>query len=197
MNANIPPLHCWVRESHITDDRYGLEEAYAFGICSIKGRALGFHVMLASGAHYRNLPLSALCVRKDAPHAELEDLAYWDCFTNAPEVTVFEFLREHECIAYLPTGEKRGIYSFTVDWLPDSAENPGFTLTPDQNKCGHVILLEDGNLAMLPSNRVAWRDGYWIGSNPDPKSRRYGLTTEIHRAESADRDFSKSNFFFY
>jgi len=197
VNENIPPLHCYVRERYITADRTGLEEAYAFGICSMKGRALGVHAMLKSGAHYRNLPLAALCIRPDALEMETEDLAYWDCFTNSPEVTVFEYLRDHECIAYLPCGEQRGVYLFTVDWLPDSAANPGFVLTPDQNKCGHVLVLESGNLAMLPTNKIAWRDGFWIGHKPEPKSRKYKVTQQVYQAESADRDFSKSDLYYY
>lgn len=195
MNANIPPLHCYVR-SEFTTGGPGMEEGYAFGVASIKGRGLGFHVMLASGAHFRHIPLHALCTKLDAPAKPLSGLALWDCFSSRIEIAVFEYLRDHEAWVYLPDEKRSGVYLWTVDWLPDSPENPGFTLTPDQNKCGHVLLLDDGNLCMMPTNRIAWRDGYWIGKNPTAKDRGYRTQTDIYQAESCERDFSKGEYFY-
>lgn len=198
MHADIPYLHCWVRRSEISRGD-GVEEAYAFSIQSMKGRALGFHCMLKSGAHYRNVPLHALSLREDAgPPRGAGDLAYWDCFSYRPIVTVFDYLRDHECFAHLPSGvAERGVYAFTVDWLPDEASRPGWILQPDQNKCGHVIALESGFLCMLPTNKIAWRDGYFIGNAPDPRSQGYVVQSVAHQAESCTRDFSKSDSYFY
>lgn len=197
MNADIPYLHCWVRLAHIASVP-DLEEAYAFAIQSVRGRALGFHVMLRSGAHYRNVPLHAIAIRPDAPDEPLQSLAYWDSFTSRPVVTVFDYLRDHECYAYLPDGRKEpGVYLFTVDWMPDEATHPGFTHLPDQNKCGHVIALENGNVAMLPTNKIAWRDGYFCGSDPHPEQGGYLTQSHVYQAESCDRDFSKSERYFY
>jgi hypothetical protein len=195
VNADIPYLHCYVRG---LSDQGSCEEAYAFAVQSMRGRAIGIHCMLKSGAHYRNVPLHAICTREDATRLKCEDLAYWDCFSNRPVVTVFDFLRDHECIAYLPNGQReRGVYLWTVDWLPDDAVHPAFILEPDQNKCGHFLRLESGNVCMLPTNKIAWRDGYWIGSSPSPESQKYKIQTEVHHAESATQDFSKSDQYYY
>lgn len=197
MNADIPFLRCWVRQQHISKHS-GVEEAYAFAIQSVRGRALGFHCMMKTGAHYRNVPLHALCLSQDAPDRQPEDCAYWDCFTSRPAVTVFDYLKDHECTALLPSGEKEaGVYLFTLDWLPDDAQHPGFTLLPEQNKCGHVLSLASGNLCMLPSNKVIWRDGYWCGNDPHPEKAGYVAQQAIYHAESCDRDFSKSDLYFY
>lgn len=196
MNADIPYLHCWVRLKHISHNA-GLEEAYAFAVQSVKGRCLGFHCMLKSGAHYRNVPLHAVCLSQDAPEKELSDLCYWDCFTSRPVVTVFDYLQNHECTALLPGGRCMGVYLFTVDWLPDSHARPGFVLEPDQNKCAHVLALSDGNVAALPTNKIAWRDGYFIGDSPHPEKSAYRVQREIYQAESSSRDFSKSECYFY
>ena len=199
MNADIPMLRCLVRREIICGpDAEGFEDAYAFAIQSIKGRAIAFHVMLQSGAHYRGIPLPALTLNRSAAKRDAGDLAFWDCFSSRPEVTVFDYLRDHECVAHLPTkGRERGVYLFTVDWLPDSAERPGFILQPDQNKCGHMIALESGCIAMLPTNKIAWRDGYFIGSDPRPEGMGYRVQSEVYHAESATRDFSKSSWYFY
>lgn len=197
MNADIPYLHCWVRLELISDN-IGVEEAYAFAIQSIYKRTIGFHVMLRSGAHYRNVPLHAITINPDSEPMELHNLAYWDCFSNNPVVTTFDYLRDHECYAILPDDSRvEGIYLFTIDWLPDDATKPGFILTPDQNKCGHIIALDNGNIAMLPTNKIAWRDGYFIGADPNPQDMNYKVQTKIYQAESCARDFSKSEKYFY
>lgn len=195
MNADIPYLHCLVRLPFVSD-RKGFEEGYAFGIQSIAGRALGFHVMLKSGAHYRNIPIHALCLR-ECSGRKLEDCQLWDCFTCRPVVTVFSYLRDHEANCWLRSGVVSGQYLFTVDWLPDSWERPGFTLTPEQNKCAHVMALADGNLAALPTNRIAWKDGYFCGKNPDPKSQGYVGQKETYQAESSEWDASRDESHFY
>ncbi len=197
MNADIPTLRCWVRLPHISR-REGVEEAYAFAIQSVRGRALGFHCMLKSGAHYRNVPIHALSLEPEAPERRLGDLQLWDCFSSRPVVHVFDFLRDHECICYLRDGEQaEGMYRFTVDWMPDSQETPGFVLLPEQNKCAHIIALADGNLAALPTNRIAWRDSYFIGRNPDPKSAGYRVQDLVYQAEDSRWDVSGDDGYMY
>lgn len=197
MNADIPYLHCFVDLLEIAG-KEGLEEAYAFAVQSVRGRALGFHCMLKSGAHYRNVPLHAIFLHRNGQRRAASDLAYWDCFSSKPVVTVFDYLRDHECTALLPGGKKEhGVYLFTVDWLPDDAVHPGFILQPDQNKCGHVIAMHSGNVAMLPTNKVAWRDGYWIGNEPHPETMGYRVQSKVYQAEHSDRDFSKTDAYFY
>ena len=197
MNADIPYLHCWVDRLDIAGQA-GAEEAYAFAIQSVRGRALGFHCMLKSGAHYRNVPLHAITLRRNTDRRIESDLAYWDCFSSRPIVTVFDYLRDHECTAILPTGIKeQGFYLFTVDWLPDEAQRPGWIPQPDQNKCGHVLALDSGHICMLPTNKIVWRDGYWIGNEPHPELMGYKVQDKVYQAEHCDRDFSKNEAYFY
>jgi hypothetical protein len=193
MNANIPTLHVWVRRRFLTGKtEVGLAEGYAFAIMSVRGRALQFHVMLKSGAHFRGLPLHALVTCCDGPgqdgYKELTDLQLWDCFSSKPIVTVFDFLRDHECKVWLrDKSEVRGSYLFTVDWLPDAEETPGLIYQPDQNKCAHVIELANGQLACLPTNRIAWMDGYFIGNDPKPQEQGYVTSDRVWQAETCER----------
>lgn len=196
MNADIPYLRCWVRLPFISG-RQGTEEAYAFGISSVPGRALSFHVMLKSGAHYRHVPIHAIALHQDAPQRRLGDCQLWDCFGFRPEVHVFSYLRDHECVAYMRSGHEEGVYLFTVDWLPDSWERPGFVMRPEQNKCAHVLALDDGNLAALPTNRIAWKDGYFIGQSPDPRAMRYTVQEYVYQAEDSGFDVSAETSLFY
>lgn len=184
MNADIPPIRCFVREKFL-NGKGGVEECYLFGISSLKGRALGFHAMLRSGAHFRHLPAHAICFEPAAPQRELEELCMWDCFSYRPVVWVADFLKDHEAICVCPGGSMPGDYLFTVDWLPDSHERPGLVLIPDQMKCAHAFRLADGNLCYLPTNRIAWKDGYWLGTDANPKERGYLVQEEVYQAETS------------
>lgn len=196
MNADIPTLRCWVRLPFISN-RTGVEEAYAFAVQSIKGRAIGFHCMLRSGAHYRGVPIHAIALSPDAAESSLADCQLWNCFSYRPVVTVFDYLCDHYCTAYTRSGPASGMYLFTVDWLPDSAERPGFVMLPDQNKCAHIIALDNGNLCALPTNRIAWKDGYFIGKNPNPREMEYKVQSEVHQPESSDWDVSQDERYMY
>jgi hypothetical protein len=194
MNADIPYLHCWVRNSFISRSG-GMEEAYAFAVQSFPGRALAFHCMLRSGAHYRGVPIHALATRPISRVRSLGDCQLWDCFSYRPIVTVFHYLQGHEAICYTQSGEIGGSYLFTIDWLPDGPA--GWTTVPEQNKCGHVLALADGNLACLPTNRIAWRDGYFVGQTPDPRSRGYKVQAEVYQSEHSGADASSSEDYCY
>jgi hypothetical protein len=196
MNFDIPYLRVWVDESFLNGGS-AREEGYAFAIQSYPARALAFHVMLKSGAHYRNLPIHAIATREDAEARALADCQLWDCFSFRPIVTVFGYLLDHEAVCYTRRGPEKGDYLFTVDWLPDSLSASGWPARPEQSKCGHVFALGCGRLACLPSNRVAWRDGYFCGDRPDPRSRGYVVQEEVFRAEDAAFDASGSQDWCY
>lgn len=191
MNADIPALKVLIHNRYLTnnDEADGYEAGYAFAIQSYKGRALQFHVLLQSGAHFRHVPLHWLIHTPTAlPLEELEMLQLWDCFSYKPTVTVFDFLKDYQCDAILK--DKRtieGKYWFTIDWLPDSNEQPGLLLQPDQNKCAHVILLGNGQVACLPTNRIAWKDAYFIGNKPAAATKGYVTIDTVWSAENADR----------
>lgn len=196
MNSNIPPFYCWVRLPFISRHE-GMEPAHVFGIYSVKGRALGFHCMMQSGAHYRNVPIHALALSPDAPQRQLADLQLWDCFSANAKVVVWDYLIQHEAYCHLRSGRQAGTYMFTVDWLPDDPVTPGLIWMPDQNKCGHILGLDDGNVCCLPTNKIAWRDGYFCGKDPHPETRGYTVQADTYHAETCDFDVSRDENMYY
>lgn len=191
MNCNVPTIHCYVCREFLTNNtESGLEEGYIFGVMSLKGWAVMFHILLKSGAHFRFVPLHAILTKNTIPTTlyELSNLQLWDCFSYKVDVTVFDLLKDSHCKAYLRNKSVvNGRYLFTLDWLPDKEETPGLILQPDQNKCGHVIELENGQLACLPTNRVAFADAYFIGNDPHPEKCGYITNTTKWTAETSDR----------
>jgi hypothetical protein len=196
MNADIPTLKVFVR-SHFISDRIGYDEAYAFGIQSVKGRALGFHVMTRHGAHYRNVPIHALTTQDGEAGRSLHQCQLWDCFSSKPVVHVFDYLVNHQAKCVMRGSEEGGTYLFTVDWLPDDNVRTGFVLQPDQNKCAHVMELDSGNIVALPTNRIVWLDGYFIGKSPDPRMQRYRTQSDVYQCEDYLFDVSKAEEYMY
>jgi hypothetical protein len=191
MNANIPPFKCLIPARFLTQDEQteGFEEGYAFAIQSYRGRALHFHVLLKSGAHFRHIPLHWLL--HDTPLVEttqLEDLQLWDCYSYRPVVTVLDFLKDYQCDVLLKDKSVvQGTYYCTVDWLPDSDCESGVLLQVDQNKCGHLILLDDGRICCMPTNRIMFKDAYFIGNKPNASSKQYRTIDTVFRAEDCNR----------
>jgi hypothetical protein len=190
MNADIPPLKVWIKGSCLgSQEEY--EHGYAFAIQSYKGRALQFHVLLESGAHFRHVPLHWLLHNvgaRSTNELSLPLLQLWDCFSYRPIVTVFDLLKSYQCDCILKDENMvQGTYWFTVDWLPDSESESGFLLQPDQNKCAHVILLDNGQIAALPTNRVVFKDAFFIGNKPDAIAKQYRTSDTIHTAEDCHR----------
>jgi hypothetical protein len=190
MNADIPPLKIWIESKNLTGVPGQIEHGYAFAIQSYKNRAIQFHVLLESGAHFRHIPLHWLFhnIELKSTVFDLQMLQLWNCFSYKPIVTVFDFFKGYQCDVILKDKTQiAGRYWFTIDWLPDSESESGFLLQPDQNKCAHVILLENGQIAALPTNRLVFKDAFFVGNKPLATTKNYKTIDSIHQAEDCNR----------
>jgi len=178
LNGSIPSFDCLVRAEYLYDmqDHFGeFVRARAFGISSIQGRALGFHVLDDVGACIWRLPISALVTKKTAPILPLDHLQLWDCFSYHFTVTEFDHMQGRRCMALLKDGAKHeGRLMFTVDWYGNEyAEGVG----EGGHKCAHILELDNGGLAALPNNRILWADPAVI---EDPFKKKPGYLTNTH-----------------
>lgn len=187
MNHPITPIKIHVRLDRLTQNaKSGHEPAYWFGISSRRGMAIGAHLLTQSGAHIRHVPLSWLAARPDVPEPD-HPTQLWECFSNQAEVVQFPFLDNYACTAY-PDHAKPGIHGrllFTIDFLPDG--NPDITLCRDaeQGKLAHVIVTDAGHFIAMPTNRVVFRDGFFIGTKPAARSMGYRTMTHNEQVEYA------------
>jgi hypothetical protein len=124
LNANIPPIYCKVRKEYLYDfkEHHGeSEECVVFGIASLSGKALLFHIMLPNGAVFYRLPISAFFQkrfsRSEVPDMSVDELQLWNCFSYYPSVHCFDWLSGISG-KFLGKDKKfyKGQYLFTVDW---------------------------------------------------------------------------------
>jgi hypothetical protein len=88
LNANIPPIYCKIRKEYLydLDPKYNndSEECVIFGLASITGRAILFHIMLPNGAVYYRLPISAFFQkrfsRSEVPDMSVDELTVVELF---------------------------------------------------------------------------------------------------------------------
>lgn len=200
LNAPIPSFDCFIRAAHLYDGedwhhKPGREfvKARAFGISSIMGRALGFHVMDELGAVIWRLPISAMVLDVKAPDIPMDYLQLWDCFSSTVTVTEFPHLGGRRCQVVLKDRKKHeGRYLFTVDWHGNEyAEGAG----EGGHKCAHVIALDNGCLAAQPNNRVLFADPATIG-RPFARRPDYKTNTRIFSVEGTTKWAAGSGMFY-
>ena len=160
LNANIPPIDCYVRGNFLRNqidshDQYF--ECVIFGVSSVQNRSPLFHFMMEDGGLWWRMPLNAFCTKPGVPEVDLHELVLWNSFSPYVAVTKFANLTNLK-MSYRDRNRNvvQGKYLFTLDWHnPDSNRlDDGYSETPNEHKCGHVIQRDDGNFAIQPNNRV-------------------------------------------
>jgi hypothetical protein len=163
--GTIPTLRCFVRLEflHNQDWSYRGEHAEVdiIGIKSTPGRILGFHVLLRNGVMFWDVPIHGLATNCDAQKLHEGRHQAWDCPSADFAVIEFERLRGlHAVVRPLGRRPLKADYHCTIDWThsdPDRV-NAGTTLLPEEHKCGHLLLGDDGNLYLMPNNKLKWVD---------------------------------------
>jgi hypothetical protein len=160
ITANIPPIDCYVRGNFLRNqedshDKYF--ECVIFGVSSVQNRSPLFHFMMEDGGLWWRMPINAFCKEPGTPEVDLHELVLWNSFSPNVAVTKFANLANLK-MSYKDRNKNvvQGKYLFTLDWHnPDSNRlDDGYSETPNEHKCGHVIQRDDGNFAIQPNNRV-------------------------------------------
>ena len=161
LNHNIDNLKCLVRLSHFThkeEDHDKYHNAYIFGIQSIAGKILTFHIMTDYGMMRSRVPLSEVFLKEPTDDIPFHFKQLWDCFSENVSVITYNYLYERRCQAVLKDGTKVwASYLFTVDWY-----NNAYSDEPSDYKCGHILVADDGYLLCQPNNRIFWKDSNWV-----------------------------------
>lgn len=193
LNTNVPRFYCYLRKQFLYDGTAHEGEhlpVCVFGVASIPGRALGFHVLTENGAVIWRLPLHALCHTPAAVEQPLDWLQFWDCFSYHAEATVFDRLRDARVRVQLRDRSwEGGQYLFTLDWYgSEDAEEAG----DGGHKCAHLIALDNGNFAAQPNNRIQWFCPAFV--TPFTEKPDYVSNTRIWKVE---RETETTQAYFY
>ena len=201
LNANIPPIYCKIRTEYLYDldmDKKGERECVIFGLASISGRALLFHILLPNGAVYYRLPISAFFQkrfsRSEVPDMSVDELQLWNCFSYWPSVHVFDFLAG---VDGKYRGKDKNFYSgnylFTVDWAHPEPNilDVEHSQIPQEHKCAHILALDNGNFAAQPNNRILWHVNNYTTDNDWPDYKVQNTVWDVEGADWITEDTDK------
>ena len=204
LNANIPPIYCKIRKEYLYDfeSHHGeSEECVIFGVASITGRALLFHILLPNGAVYYRLPISAFFQkrfsRSQVPDMPIDSLQLWNCFSYYPSIINFDFLGG-QCGKFVGKDKKfyEAQYLFTIDWASPESNilDTDHSEVPQEHKCAHILELTNGNYAAQPNNRILWSIPSFTTNNTIPN---YKVQTTYWNVENKNWITEDSNAMFY
>lgn len=173
LNATIPIQQWWVRGNYLRDQQDSHDLLFpcaVFGVASCVGKPPLFHFFMEDGGIWWRMPISAFCTKPDTEPMALEQLVLWDCLSSYITVTEFDALSGMR-MRYTDRNrvEHYGNYLFTLDWHHNDPNltDCGYSMTPNEHKCGHVIGLDNGNIAIQPNNRVRiFEPSFTVEENP-------------------------------
>lgn len=183
LNHNIDNIKCLVRQSYFTknsSDRNIFHSAYLFGVQSISGKILTFHLMTDYGMLRSRVPISEIYLHEPVSDVPFHFKQLWDCFSENVSVITYDYLYEKKCQVVLRDGSKIwASYLFTVDWYKNS-----YSDEPTDYKCGHILVADDGYLLCQPNNRIFWKDSNWITKSFPIEPKEIKVDTELQSVET-------------
>jgi hypothetical protein len=198
LNSNIPSFKALVKKSYFTKDINDTDEyynVYVFGIQSVSGKILTFHVLTDSGMLRSRVPLSEIYTKIPTNDIPFNYKQLWDCFSENVAVIEYDFLAFHRAQVVLRDGTKVwATYILTIDWY----NNP-YSDEPSDYKCGHVLESDDGYLLCMPNNRIFWKDSNFV-TKPLPNDlKQFKVDTDLASVENqSDRWVAEdTNSFYY
>jgi len=197
LNANVSSFKAVVKKSYFTKNEADNDEyynVYVFGVQSIAGKMLTFHILTDSGMMRSRVPLSEIYIQKPEKDVPFYYKQLWDCFSENVSVIEYDFLAYHRCQVVLRDGSKVWAnYMFTVDWY----NNP-YSNEPSDYKCGHILASDDGYLLCMPNNRIFWKDSNWVTKRLSEDLKQYKVDTELLSVENqSDKWITEDTDSFY
>jgi hypothetical protein len=197
LNANVSSFKAVVKKSYFTKNEADSDEyynVYVFGIQSIAGKILTFHILTDSGMMRSRVPLSEIYIQKPEKDVPFYYKQLWDCFSENVSVIQYDFLAYHKCQVVLRDGSKVWAnYMFTLDWY----NNP-YSNEPSDYKCGHILSSDDGYLLCMPNNRIFWKDSNWVTKKLPEDLKQYKVDTELLSVENqSDKWITEDTDSFY
>ena len=199
LNSNIPSFKAFVKKSFFTKDENHNNDyynVYVFGIQSLAGKILTFHVITDDGMMRSRFPISEIYTKPPVNDIPFYYKQLWDCFSENVTVIEYDFLAFHKAQIILRDGTSVwGTYLFTVDWF----NNP-YSDEPSDYKCGHIFEGDDGYLLCQPNNRLLWRDSNWITKKLPTDLKQFKVDTDLPSVENqCDKwiNVEDSNTYYY
>ena len=190
---NFFPLKVFVRNEYMYQFKKGHGEFTEGVIVSVRcmpGQAALFQVLLDNGVMRDKLPSHALLTEAELPDPDLpfHYLQIWNCFSYRFTLTQLSYVYDTNVDVYMKDRKwYRGNYFATINW-GSSDINTDITLAEDplEHKSHHIILLDNGQIALQPNNRVRWYEPSFV-TKEFPSKPDYLVNNSWFNCEGFDK----------
>lgn len=190
---NFFPLKVFVRNEYMYQHQKGHGEFTPGVVVSVRcmpGQAALFQVLLENGVLRDKLPSHALLTKGKLPKPDLpfHYLQIWNCFSYNFTLLQLNYLKDAPVEFYAKDRKwYKGSYYATINWGSNDM-NTDLTLseTPDEHKSHHIILLENGQIALQPNNRIKWSEPSFV-TKPFPERPDYLVCNETYNVEDHEK----------
>jgi hypothetical protein len=211
IEASIPPIKVWVRDGFFFDEpenpkyKGKYTKAILISVRCNEGSAALFQVLTEHGMMRDKLPISAICWKQPADETvwdtyPFHSLQLWDCFSKVFSIVTLNHVYNANVDVLMKNKTVvGGNYIFTIQW--GGNENTGTDLTlaedPSEHKSHHFIMLETGQFALQPNNRIIkWYEPSFVTS--DYKGKPWKINTQEFACEQHDKWMTEdSNNYLY
>ncbi len=192
--VNLPAKKVYVRKEYLTDHQTGFGE-FVEGVWvsakSIPGRAFYFETYLPEyGAMYDKLPISAFLDRPCTPQPDLDlpNLQFWNCMDYGVVAIQKQFIGSMDFeLQTRNFGTMHGEYLFTLDNYHNDVDTIDTNVSedPQEHKSHNCILIENGQFALYPNNRMRIYD---LSITPEtPKTPDFKVSTKYYQVENGTK----------
>mgnify|MGYP001398337535 FL=1 len=192
--VNLPAKKVYVRKEYLTDHQSGHGE-FVEGVWvsakSIPGRAFYFETYLPEyGAMYDKLPISAFLDRPATPQPDLDlpNLQFWNCMDYGVISIEKQFIASMDIeLRTRNFGSMSGEYLFTLDNYHSDVNiiDTNVSEDPQEHKSHNCVLLENGQFALYPNNRMRIYD---LSITPEtPKTPDFKVSTKYYQVENGTK----------
>lgn len=193
IEGNFFPLKVYVRNEYLYQNKKGqgeLTEGVLISVRCMSGQVALFQVLLNNGVLRDKLPSHAFLTTPEIPNPDLpfHYLQIWNCFSSNFTLLHLNYLYDTR-VSVLMKDKKfhDGSYYATINWA-ENDRDCDLTLAQDpmEHKSHHIILLDNGQIALQPNNRIKWSEPSFV-TKPFPEKPDYLVNKEWYNAEGFDK----------
>lgn len=201
---NFFPLKVFVRNEYMYQFKKGhgeFTEGTIISVRCIPGQAALFQVLLNNGVMRDKLPSHALLTIDKLPNPDLpfHILQIWNCFSYNFTITQLSYVYDSPVEVYMKDRKwYDGTYYATINWgSGDINTDISLAEDPMEHKSHHIILLDNGQIALQPNNRIKWSEPSFV-TKEFPTKPDYMVNKEYFNCEGFDKwQTEDSEYMFY
>jgi hypothetical protein len=193
IEGNFFPLKVFVRNEYLYQFKKGhgeFTEGVVLTIRCMPGQVVLFQVLLNNGVVRDKLPSHALLTSPELPDPDLpfHYLQLWNSFSYNFTLLAINYLYDTKVSVLMKDGKfYEGSYYATINWGSND-KDADLTLAEDpmEHKSHHIILLDNGQIALQPNNRIKWSEPSFV-TKPFPEKPDYLVNKDWFNSEGYDK----------